>query len=129
MFDREIEITMDDSANQGTTVLAGGNDKVRLTDLDSFSKENALTVGFIKADLEGVGLEGLLGMAETIRRDRPVLCISIYHSPKEFFEIKPALDEIVRELDYKITIEKHFPFPDRMVEVAVFAYPNELDGF
>jgi len=108
-------------------VLADGCDKALLTDLDSFVLENNLKVGFIKADLEGVGLEGTLGMAETIRRDRPVLAISIYHNPKEFFEIKPALDEITKGLDYKLTIEKHFPFPGRMVEVVVFAYPMELN--
>lgn len=66
-------------------------------------------------------------MSETIKRDRPVLSLSIYHNPKEFFEIKPALERIVKTLNYKITIEKHCPFPQATVEIVLFAYPKELD--
>jgi len=121
------EIMMNDSAHQGTSILYGGSHKVQLTDLDSFVQENNLRVGFIKADVEGVGLEAVLGMAETIKRDRPVLNIAIYHNPKEFFEIKPALDEITAGLDYKMTIAQYNPCVERFLGISVFAYPKELE--
>ena len=127
LSDKKSEILMHDSGGQGTSILDQGNDMVQVTDLDSFVIENNLHVGFVKCDLEGAGLEGTLGMAETIKRDRPVLNIAIYHNPKEFFEIKPALEKITVGLDYKITIERHHPLNDRMVEVVVFAYPKELE--
>ena len=118
---------MEDSGSQGTSIFDAGGSSVQLTDLDSFALDNNLNVGFIKCDLEGVGLEALHGMAETIKRDRPVLNIAVYHNPREFFEIKPALDEITSELDYKITFERHYPLNDRMYDIVVFAYPKELD--
>jgi len=127
LSDKKSTIMMHDSGHQGTTVLSKGTDEVQLTDLDSFAQENHLNVGFIKADLEGSALECTLGMKETIKRDRPVIAIDIYHSPKEFFEVKPALDEITAGLNYKITIEKNYTAPHRMVEAMIFAYPKELD--
>lgn len=48
-------------------------------------------VGFIKLDLEGYGVRALRGMEKTIRKDRPVLSLSIYHSPEELFETKKVL--------------------------------------
>jgi FkbM family methyltransferase len=128
LSDEKQEITINDTAEQGLNVFTRGNDQVCLTDLDSFVLENDIkNIGFIKADIEGSGVLGLRGSTETIKRDRPVLNLSIYHSPQEFFELKPFLEEITKGLDYKITIEKHFPFVDRMFDVAVFAYPRELN--
>jgi FkbM family methyltransferase len=128
LSDKKQEITINDTMNQGSNVFAYGNDRAYLTKLDSFVLENEIkNIGFIKADIEGSGVLGLRGGAETIKRDRPVLNLSIYHSPQEFFELKPLLEEITKGLDYKITIEKHFPFADRMFDVAVFAYPRELN--
>ena len=126
LWDKKAEIMINDTAEQGLSVFNAGRDKANLTDLDSFVRENKIKTGFIKADIEGSGVEALRGMAETIRRDSPVLNLSIYHSPKEFFELKPLLDEITVGLNYKITIEKHFPFVDRNFDVAVFAAPKEL---
>lgn len=127
LSDKKTEMMMEDFGHQGTSVLNDGNTKVQLTDLDSFALENNLHIGFIKTDLEGVGLEATLGMAETIKRDRPVLNIAMYHNPKEFFEIKPALEEITFGLGYKIKIEHHHPFNDRMYDINIFAYPEELN--
>ena len=127
LFDKKGVVKMNDSGNPGTSVLDKGDCLVKLTDLDSFAVENNLNVGFIKTDVEGVGLEALHGMAATIKRDRPVLNLAIYHNPKEFFEIKPALEKITAGLDYKISIESHWPFCDRMYDILIFSYPKELD--
>ena len=131
LSDRRHEIFIDDSGHLATSVLVTGSSKALLVDLDSFALENNLNIGFIKTDVEGHGLECLFGMTETIRRDRPVLSLSIYHTPQEFFEVKPALDEITVGLDYKITLAKHNPFSanpcNEIFETTVFAYPRELD--
>ena len=127
LSDKKQEIMMNDTAFQGTTVLNKGTSKVQLTDIDSFTQENNLNVGFIKADVEGVGLEATLGMTETIKRDRPVVYVAMYHNPQEFFEIKPTLEKTTSELGYKFSIVKEYLLADRMLEVAVFAYPKELD--
>lgn len=57
LSDKKSEIMIIDSAHTGTTILLEGNDKVQLTDLDSFVLENNLKVGFIKVDIEGTGFE------------------------------------------------------------------------
>ena len=73
-------------------------------------------------------MDALRGMRETIHRDRPVLMLAIYHGPIEFFETKPLLDEIVQSLDYKMVINKYHPYPDMEIDIAIFAYPKELES-
>jgi FkbM family methyltransferase len=127
LSDSKQTVFINDSSDLATNIDSKGDCEVKLTDLDSFVKENNInSVGFIKADLEGNMLAGLKGMAETIKRDRPVLSLAIYHTPVEFFDVKPLLDEIVKDLDYTIIVEKHHPFPDILVEMAIMAYPKEL---
>jgi FkbM family methyltransferase len=126
LSDSQKTISIDDDGNGGTTSLSKGSVTVELKDLDTFAKDNKLHVGFIKTDLEGGDFDALKGMTETIRRDRPVLALSIYHNPRDFFEMKPFLENVVSDLNYKITIEKHSP--ERILaETVVFAYPKELD--
>ena len=127
LSDKQCEIFINDSGRSGTSILSTGNDRVLLTDLDSFAQNNSLNIGFIKADVEGSILQCLQGMEKTIQRDRPVCCLSIYHNPAEFFEAKPLLDKITESLNYSITLEQHRPFqvlPLR--EIVLFAYPREL---
>jgi FkbM family methyltransferase len=128
LSDKRREISIDDAGNPGTGVGSLGNDKAHLVDLDSFVQEKRLNIGFIKADVEGHGIQCLRGMAETIKRDRPVLSLSIYHNPEEFFEVKPLLDEITIGLGYKITLEQPWPFPEHPLrEIILFAFPMDLD--
>lgn len=70
--------------------------------------------------------EALCGMQETIKKDRPVLSLAIYHNPQEFFECKPLLEKYTENLNYKITINCHHPFYDCNNGVILFAYPQEL---
>jgi FkbM family methyltransferase len=51
-------------------------------------------VDFIKMDIEGAELDALKGAAETIRRFRPRLAISIYHRPEDYYTIR----EFIRKL-------------------------------
>lgn len=70
-------------------------------------------------DIEGEEMKALLGSDQIIRRDKPVLAISIYHKPEDFFNIKPWLQSICP--DYKFIIKKAHPFSfDR--ETMLLAY-------
>ncbi|MDR2778464.1 MAG: FkbM family methyltransferase [Rickettsiales bacterium] len=117
----------DDYGGGAVSLKCAGDTETCLVDLDSFTRENNLKVGYIKTDIEGAGLDALMGMWETIGRDRPVLTLSIYHSPIEFFEMKPYLEEIVKDINYTIMIRKYHPYPDVFSEIAIFAYPRELE--
>jgi FkbM family methyltransferase len=60
--------------------------------LDDYVAAKGLnTVSFIKMDIEGGEVAALLGMAETIRRFRPVVAASIYHSTTDFVEVPLVL--------------------------------------
>ena len=82
-------------------------------------KYNINDCGFVKMDIEGGEMRALLGAINVIKHYHPVLSISIYHSGKDFFEIKPWLASIYP--GYKFFIKKIHPFVlDR--EVVLLAY-------
>jgi FkbM family methyltransferase len=81
---------------------------IRTITIDQFLKNKESKVGLIKLDIEGSELEAIEGAIETIKKDRPILLISIYHRPEDFFQIKPLIEEL--NLGYKFIIRKTSPF-------------------
>lgn len=64
----------------------------------------------------------LRGMTEILKRDRPILSLSIYHNEEEFLDMKPYLESL--NLNYNIQI---LPMTgDYFVEISLFAVPKEL---
>jgi len=60
-------------------------DSIAIDDL--VSECSVERVDFIKLDVEGAELDVLLGAQKTIRKFRPKLAISVYHSVADFYEI------------------------------------------
>ena len=109
---KEISIySNSDTANSGLSVETKQSDinsfenKVKMITLDSYVKENNIEVGLIKTDLEGFEQPFLKGAIETIKEQKPVLIISIYHNYSDFFEIKPMIENL--NLGYKFRIIKN----------------------
>lgn len=70
-----------------------GTETAHVTTLDYYVRRTGCErIGLIKIDVEGMEIPCLLGARETILRDQPVLLISIYHSSRDFFEIKAMLE-------------------------------------
>jgi len=84
--------------------------EIGVISIDEFEQERALDVGLIKLDVEGAEYDTILGAKETITKQKPLLIISIYHTFKDFFEIKPLIESW--ELGYKFAIRQHVPDPD-----------------
>ncbi len=111
-----------DSADGETTLSEEGNAETEIIPLDS-CKEIDSPVGWIKIDLEGYGLPAVKGMVETIKRDRPVLTLAVYHCADELFGIKKLLESW--DLNYKIMF-RSLRF-DGYHELTLIAYPAELE--
>ena len=75
---------------------------VPVTSLDEYVKANDLNVGLIKIDVEGAEQIVLNGALETIRKFKPLLLISIYHTGSDFFDIKPMIEELNLGYQFKI---------------------------
>ena len=72
----------------------GGHElkQLPLTTIDKLVRELALdTVNFIKMDIEGAEVRAINGGRETIRRFRPRLALSAYHTPTDAVEVPNAV--------------------------------------
>lgn len=75
---------------------------VDVISVDEFVHERGLSVGLIKADIEGAEQLLLSGAIETIKAQKPALLISIYHNADDFFHIKPMLEHL--NLGYRFKV-------------------------
>jgi FkbM family methyltransferase len=78
----------------------GNGDVVIVTTIDA--ECNDKQIGIIKMDIEGFEYYAVKGGLETIKRDKPVLLISIYHTGRDFFEIPPMVKQCVPEYTFQI---------------------------
>lgn len=104
--------------------VAGGQGgaEIETVPMDDFVDQQGIErVGLIKLDVEGFEKEVVQGALETIKRDRPVLLISIYHNPKDMFEIRPLLDEL--ELGYHFEIR--YCDTQLLVDYLLIGWPEE----
>ena len=87
--------------------------------IDEFIQENDINcLDLIKFDIEGAEMEGLRGGAESIKRFRPKLVISLYHKLEHYFEIPIYLKSILP--DYRFKLSLNHPFG---VGTLLFAIP------
>lgn len=89
---------------------------IEIVTIDSYVSEQKLSVGMIKWDIEWFEYESIIWAEQTIKKDKPVLIISLYHRGKDFFEIKPLLESW--NLGYKFTVRKwncFHPFADTVL--------------
>ncbi len=83
--------------------------EIKTTSIDDYVNANHLDVGLIKLDVEGAEYDTIIGATETIQKSKPTLIVSLYHTPKDFFEIKPYLERLglgyrfmIRQTQYRI---------------------------
>ena len=89
-------------------------DIVRLD--DDYKGEN---LGLIKSDIEGFEGQLIDGAAGLIKKYKPVLTISCYHSAEDFFELKRRIQAINPEYKFMIRrSDKTYP----CVELVLVAY-------
>lgn len=79
-------------------------EEIKTTTLDKYVNENNLNIGLIKVDIEGMEKDFIKGAENTIKTQKPVLLLSVYHTAEDFFTIKPLIDSW--NLGYKFKIRK-----------------------
>ena len=123
---KELSLYSSGNLNMGLSIEANSKqsdinqieNKVKMVTLDSYVKENNIEVGLIKTDLEGFEQPFLKGAIETIKEQKPVLIISIYHNYSDFFEIKPMIENL--NLGYKFKIIRN-KSPQLITETKLLA--------
>ncbi len=100
---------------------------VEVITLDDFVQEHQLEVGLIKLDVEGFEEPLIHGALNTIKTQRPTLCIGFYHFPEEFYELKPYLESL--NLGYKFQVRRsnfvqniHEPPSVPLYDLVLIAY-------
>lgn len=92
---------------------------IKVISLDSYFANKKCD--FIKMDIEGAEYHALCGGINIIKRDRPILTISIYHSMEDYYRIPKYLRSELQ--DYKFYIRQHSLI---LSETVLYAIPNEL---
>ena len=98
-------------------------EKIEVTTIDTECKDKK--VGLIKMDIEGFEYFAIKGGLETIKRDKPVLLISIYHTGKDFFEIPPMIKSCVSEYMFRyLDLMPSSPITEKILVGYVNYYIN-----
>lgn len=92
-----------------------GGERLRITTLDRHL--DGRPVSFLKADVEGMEMALLKGAADTIRRHKPKLTISVYHRPDDLFAIPEYIAGLVPE--YKMAVRHHSPL---MMDTVLYCW-------
>ena len=98
-------ITSDPSMRQYDEVFT-----INTMTIDKYVLDNNLDVGFIKVDVEGAEQKLLEGAINTIKSQKPILFLSIYHNPNDFFGIKPLIEKLDLGYNFKISKERPWTF-------------------
>lgn len=102
----------------GSRESAKGEIEVETLSIDDLVEGEGLQrVDFIKMDIEGAETRALNGAARTIRRFRPKLGISVYHSVSDLIFLPQLVKEI--EPSYRLYLEHHSVHAEETVLYAV----------
>lgn len=91
---------------------------VESTTIDDYFQN--VKIGFVKMDIEGAERKALAGGMRTIKRDRPIMAISIYHSLEDITEIPKLL---MRELESYSFMVRHHSYT--YSESVLYGIPKE----
>ncbi len=97
---------------------------VDVVTIDEEAKKHKFNVGFIKIDVEGEGMNVIKGAINTIKQQRPVMAIAVYHNSEELFGIKPFLESKLKNYVYEFQFQYFHPYDFN--ELILFCYPKEI---
>lgn len=107
------------SNESASNIDENGDIEIKVGKIDNYVDEK---VTFLKMDIEGAEQKALIGAKKTIRKYRPKMAISIYHSPFDLFRIPEIIFEIVGKDTYDIYV-RHYT--ESIYETIMFFVPKK----
>jgi FkbM family methyltransferase len=93
-------------AGEGAFIAKNGKEQIAIVSVDDFSIMHNLTIGFMKADIEGHGFAMITGSRQTLLRDRPVFSISIYHDFVEMFNLTEFVMDLLPNYHFELHMDR-----------------------
>ncbi len=95
------EMRYNPSGGSGNAWNAGGSEITQVVTLDAYVRENKIPrVDFIKLDVEGAELDILKGARTCIARWKPILAISAYHKPDDFWVLMNFIKSVQPDYEF-----------------------------
>lgn len=123
--EKEKKIQFEANLNGSSRISIHGENIIEVTTLDRFFSSRDSNIGFIKADIEGLGLKMLQGAVEVFKRDRPVLSLSMYHSEEEFWGQYEFLRDLNLNYQFRILLLHRGP---TLGELTLWGVPEEIEN-
>lgn len=118
LWDSCAMIGMRRSGYNACVDIAGKKAVVPTITIDKYFEN--IHIGFVKMDIEGAERRALEGGMNVLKRDRPLLAISIYHSLDDIIEIPQILMQQLP--DYHFMVRSH---SNTYSEAVLYGVPNE----
>jgi FkbM family methyltransferase len=123
---RQEWLNVSEKGDMTASRSTGGDARVEIRTIDEEVARLNLTVGFIKIDAEGVELDILKGGEQTLRQQRPVLSVAIYHN-EQLFDVPKWIEDLGL---YRLRFHTEEVGPSAVrSELRVFAVPRTNGGF
>lgn len=91
----ELHLAAEDPLQGNCSIQTNGDELVQATSVDAFMAQQGIPrVDLIELDVEGSEPEALRGAEVTLRRWRPRLLISLYHTHQHLWELPLQIEEI-----------------------------------
>ena len=95
-----------------------GTEIIDVDSIDNILKDNSVT--FIKMDIEGAEYDALIGAKNTLKRDIPILAISVYHKVEDLYRLQLLIDDICPN-KYNYYLRHYSP---TIIETILYALPK-----
>lgn len=92
----------------GAEISALASEKFETVPVTTIDEATSQDATYIKFEVEGSELKGLLGARETIQKNKPKMAVALYHKPEDFLTLPNLINDM--GLGYKLGVQHHQRF-------------------
>jgi hypothetical protein len=107
----------------GVQISNGPGELVLITTIDAFVQKHNLSVGFVKADVEGHAFAVVKGAIRTISRDRPIFSFASSHDFSEMYNLSTFLMNLFPNYYFEWRMEDDCP--NVFFSLSLFGRPKQ----